>query len=499
MTDIQVRVLDLTTMHERWSLPDDAVAFVTAALAAAITDALIFKGTITLPADFPAPGDVEEGYTYRILAPVIDNDATKTNTGQEFTQGDEIAWNGTDWSKLGSVLSDRVATVGAGAAGMYNNIHEAVEAGYTDILLVSAGALDWDMSANTFPTGTAIRVRGLGAAASTINVTGSAAIPAAATVRINIEDATVAFGANVVDLGAGATLGLDIHDCAITSAAAALFTGTGTVALGTRDCTVTATLLVAAATATVNLFTEQTEWTAAVLADVAAITCLDRIITCGDGGGALFAAANLDAALLMGVDTIFLTDNGPAYAWDPTVASISGRNLRIFGPAGPVITVAANEVLAANTQLMLDGVDIDFGAFTVDVAPAATFLFYARKSTVSSAAAALFINTGTVDLRAYDSVLVGVTLFTAPATATVNVISVGSLWNDATNCTAFDRDAASVVATPLVGETWQDNSAFMTFVDPVPANWLVAPPPDVNTALARIAAQLVIVGAGPIP
>jgi len=63
---------------------------------------LIFQGSIALASDFPTTAYVETGYFYVITANVTDNDPTKTNTGQSFLAGDEIVWNGTDWSDIGS-------------------------------------------------------------------------------------------------------------------------------------------------------------------------------------------------------------------------------------------------------------------------------------------------------------------------------------------------------------------------------------------------------------
>jgi len=68
----------------------------------ALPKPLTFKGTINLPADFPTPAAVQEGWMYQIATNVTDNDATKTNTGLSFLVGDEIAWNGTTWATLGS-------------------------------------------------------------------------------------------------------------------------------------------------------------------------------------------------------------------------------------------------------------------------------------------------------------------------------------------------------------------------------------------------------------
>jgi hypothetical protein len=63
---------------------------------------LQFKGSIDSNDDFPTSAAVKTGWFYKITADVTDNDATKTNTGQSFVEGDEIAWNGDDWSILGN-------------------------------------------------------------------------------------------------------------------------------------------------------------------------------------------------------------------------------------------------------------------------------------------------------------------------------------------------------------------------------------------------------------
>ena len=80
-----------------------------------ITNPLLFKGSITLNSDFPTSAEVENGWFYTILADVTDNDVTKTNTGQSFETGDEIAWNGTNWTTLGNeniyILADGTRTL----------------------------------------------------------------------------------------------------------------------------------------------------------------------------------------------------------------------------------------------------------------------------------------------------------------------------------------------------------------------------------------------------
>lgn len=70
-----------------------------------LTNPVQFKGGITLPANFPDPADVKSGWFFRVLADVTDSDVTKTNTGQVFLAGDEIMWNGTNWTKVGPTPS----------------------------------------------------------------------------------------------------------------------------------------------------------------------------------------------------------------------------------------------------------------------------------------------------------------------------------------------------------------------------------------------------------
>jgi len=68
-----------------------------------LTNPLQYKGTIGTAAAFPAPTGstgVKAGHCYLVTAAVIDNDATKTNTGVAFTNGDTIQWNGTGWNIL---------------------------------------------------------------------------------------------------------------------------------------------------------------------------------------------------------------------------------------------------------------------------------------------------------------------------------------------------------------------------------------------------------------
>lgn len=67
-----------------------------------LKNVLIIQGNILVAADFPTTTEVRVGYKYFVLADVTDNDPTKTNTGQSFLAGQEIAWNGTNWTHIGS-------------------------------------------------------------------------------------------------------------------------------------------------------------------------------------------------------------------------------------------------------------------------------------------------------------------------------------------------------------------------------------------------------------
>jgi hypothetical protein len=69
-----------------------------------LSGALVFKGSIDSSDDFPTSAEVETGWFYIITADVTDDDPTKTNTGQSFLEGDEIVWNGSDWTNIGSII-----------------------------------------------------------------------------------------------------------------------------------------------------------------------------------------------------------------------------------------------------------------------------------------------------------------------------------------------------------------------------------------------------------
>lgn len=85
-----------------------------------IQQVLQFRGTITVAGGFPTPAEVQPGWTFRVLATVTDNDVTKTNTGQSFIAGDDIAWNGTDWSEVGPETLDETQVTTPSTSGLTN-------------------------------------------------------------------------------------------------------------------------------------------------------------------------------------------------------------------------------------------------------------------------------------------------------------------------------------------------------------------------------------------
>lgn len=91
------------TWSELGNVPDNSYVYKDSTgnyIGAYIPSSLPFHGTILIPSDFPTLADVMLGWTYFIGADVTDDDPTKTNTGQSFTTGQQIAWNGTGWSDV---------------------------------------------------------------------------------------------------------------------------------------------------------------------------------------------------------------------------------------------------------------------------------------------------------------------------------------------------------------------------------------------------------------
>jgi len=56
------------------------------------------KGSIANSSDFPTLAEVQNGWAYIVAGSTIDNDPSKTNTGQEIPQDDNgIVWKDGEW------------------------------------------------------------------------------------------------------------------------------------------------------------------------------------------------------------------------------------------------------------------------------------------------------------------------------------------------------------------------------------------------------------------
>ena len=107
------------------------------------SDPIIFKGSISIPANFPTAAAVQTGWMYKITADVTDSDVTKTHTLQTFQARSEIAWNGTNWSIL-DVESEIQEVHAAGAftlpAGSSQTFVDTATAGAGTSCVLPAGS-----------------------------------------------------------------------------------------------------------------------------------------------------------------------------------------------------------------------------------------------------------------------------------------------------------------------------------------------------------------------
>jgi len=106
-----------------------------------------YKGSITVSSDFPTSVEVKSGWFYTILADVTDNDGSKTNTGQSFFAGDEIAWNGSDWTAFGN------ENVYVPYSGATSNVDLGVYSLTADALTLGTGTA---LTAGTFTDNTTL-------------------------------------------------------------------------------------------------------------------------------------------------------------------------------------------------------------------------------------------------------------------------------------------------------------------------------------------------------
>jgi hypothetical protein len=100
--------VDPTTGNDVRSLEDILNEVVTDlnTITGTVTSPFLYKGNIAAAAGFPTALLVQTGWLYTVTADVTDNDGTKTNTGQVFLAGQEIAWNGTNWTVVGDALTN---------------------------------------------------------------------------------------------------------------------------------------------------------------------------------------------------------------------------------------------------------------------------------------------------------------------------------------------------------------------------------------------------------
>lgn len=100
--------VDPTTGNDVRSLEDILNQVVTDlnTITGTVTSPFLYKGNLATAAAFPTAALVQTGWLYTVTADVTDNDGTKTNTGQVFLAGQEIAWNGTNWTVVGDALTN---------------------------------------------------------------------------------------------------------------------------------------------------------------------------------------------------------------------------------------------------------------------------------------------------------------------------------------------------------------------------------------------------------
>jgi hypothetical protein len=95
-----------------------------------IVNYMLFKGSIAIASDFPTLALVQAGWTYKVIANVIDNNVAKTNTGLSFLSGEDIAWDGTTWTKLGISTIDW-SNIDNKPSSSVTNIDDAVSKKHT--------------------------------------------------------------------------------------------------------------------------------------------------------------------------------------------------------------------------------------------------------------------------------------------------------------------------------------------------------------------------------
>lgn len=119
-----------------------------------LTNPVQYQGTISVAADFPTRIAVQQGWLYKVIEDVTDNDPTKTNTGDSFVAGEYIIWNGTDWDIDSAAIPtlDQVVTAGATTMQMasFGNI---IDTGLSNNNIVGTNGSKKLVSIGSIPSG----------------------------------------------------------------------------------------------------------------------------------------------------------------------------------------------------------------------------------------------------------------------------------------------------------------------------------------------------------
>ena len=133
-----------------------------------VTSPFSYKGDIAVATSFPLAAAVQTGYFYHITADVTDTvGGGRTGTTQSFLLGDEIVWNGTNWTLIGQALTSPLqykGTIANAAAFPAPTGSTGVKTGHC--YLVTAAVIDNDATktntASIFTNGDTIQWNGTG-------------------------------------------------------------------------------------------------------------------------------------------------------------------------------------------------------------------------------------------------------------------------------------------------------------------------------------------------
>jgi len=88
-------------------------------------EVVVYMGKIYTSRNFPKLEVVEIGFMFHVVNDVVDNDPTRTNTGQAFSADEVIFWDGNGWVSYGtpsgaSGIQDAI-NVGVGSAFIFRD------------------------------------------------------------------------------------------------------------------------------------------------------------------------------------------------------------------------------------------------------------------------------------------------------------------------------------------------------------------------------------------